>query len=174
MAPSRKSARPQSSHADQKSVTDTRCFPPPTRNSRLNWANEANFRKLRNRISQRAFRARQSGYIRELEEKLQRAEKPGLNITKLEEENQRLRGQLLNCHKKLESLIVSMKTVSATLSEATAIEVRNSAYRVWEAKLLLTVSVISRSIMNCPGIEVRVMDQAHRALIHFIPLWLKM
>ncbi|KAJ6000729.1 hypothetical protein N7481_001138 [Penicillium waksmanii] len=102
MAPSSKTTRPQSSHADQKSVTDTR--------------------KLRNRISQRAFRARQSGYIKELEEKLQRAEKPDLNITKLEEENQSLRVQLLNCHKKLESLIVSMKTVSASLSEATAIE----------------------------------------------------
>ncbi|CAI7628782.1 unnamed protein product [Penicillium pancosmium] len=122
MAPSSKTTKRQSSHADQKSVTDTRCFPPPTRSLRLDWSNEAKFRKLRNRISQRAFRARQSGYIKELEEKLQRAEKPDLNINKLEEENQRLRVQLLNCHKKLENLIVSMKTVSASLSEATTIE----------------------------------------------------
>lgn len=125
MARSSKAMRPQSSHADQNSVTDTRYFFPLTKIPRLDWANEAIFRKLRNRISQRAFRARQSGYIKELEEKLQRAENPDLNITKLEEENQRLRGQLLNCHRKLESLIVSMKTVSASMSDVTAIEVRN-------------------------------------------------
>jgi hypothetical protein len=81
-------------------------------------------RKLRNRLSQRAFRARQSVYIKELEEKLKWASKPDYDInTRLEEENKKLRSQLLDCQKKLDSLIVSMELVSKSLTKATNIEV---------------------------------------------------
>lgn len=76
-------------------------------------------------MSQRAFRARQSAHIKELEEQIKLIEKPDLHMARLEKENRTLRSQLLECHKKLESLIISMKKVSTSLSVATEIEVRD-------------------------------------------------
>ncbi|RFU28417.1 hypothetical protein B7463_g7916, partial [Scytalidium lignicola] len=80
-------------------------------------------RKLRNRLSQRAFRARQSVYIKELEERLRWATKSESDLnTNLEESNKQLRLQLLDCHKKLESLQVTLKAISDSVATTVGIE----------------------------------------------------
>lgn len=75
-------------------------------------------RKLRNRLSQKAFRARQSIRIKELEDIL--ATRPLSEtdrITELEGRIQSLLDQLMMYHKKLESMQISLKT----LTDATAV-----------------------------------------------------
>ncbi|KAF7855978.1 hypothetical protein EAF04_009934 [Stromatinia cepivora] len=80
-------------------------------------------RKLRNRLSQKAFRARQSLYIKDLEKKLEWASKPESDQNaKLEETNKTLRGQLLDCHKKLESFQVTLKALADSVAYALGIE----------------------------------------------------
>ncbi|TGO22913.1 hypothetical protein BPAE_0150g00060 [Botrytis paeoniae] len=80
-------------------------------------------RKLRNRLSQKAFRARQSLYIKDLEKKLEWASKPESDQNaKLEETNSILRGQLLDCHKKLESFQVTLKALADSVAYALGIE----------------------------------------------------
>jgi hypothetical protein len=77
-------------------------------------------RKLRNRLSQRAFRARQAMRIKELEQRLDNDNRPLSGETgrvrELEEQNTMLRNQLLACNKKLESLQITLKA----LAESTA------------------------------------------------------
>ncbi|KAK6603668.1 bZIP transcription factor [Botrytis cinerea] len=80
-------------------------------------------RKLRNRLSQKAFRARQSLYIKDLEKKLEWASKPESDQNaKLEETNSVLRGQLLDCHKKLESFQVTLKALADSVAYSLGIE----------------------------------------------------
>ncbi|KAJ8060764.1 hypothetical protein OCU04_011068 [Sclerotinia nivalis] len=80
-------------------------------------------RKLRNRLSQKAFRARQSLYIKDLEKKLEWASKPESDQNaKLEETNKTLRSQLLECHKKLESFQVTLKALADSVAYALGIE----------------------------------------------------
>ncbi|CAD6448897.1 89d52f6e-f3f9-4d68-8fd5-e716f47ad544 [Sclerotinia trifoliorum] len=80
-------------------------------------------RKLRNRLSQKAFRARQSLYIKDLEKKLEWASKPESDQNaKLEETNKTLRSQLLDCHKKLESFQVTLKALADSVAYALGIE----------------------------------------------------
>lgn len=75
-------------------------------------------RKLRNRISQKAFRARRAMRIQELEERLHSDTYSDAECVKhLQNQNSALREQLLDCHKKLTSLQVSMRT----LAHATAL-----------------------------------------------------
>jgi hypothetical protein len=68
-------------------------------------------RKLRNRLSQKAFRARQNLRIKELESRV--ASGPVCEtqrVAELEERNRVLYGQLLSCHKKLESMQVTLQS----------------------------------------------------------------
>lgn len=82
-------------------------------------------RKLRNRLSQKAFRARQSLYIKELEKRLEWSKKSGVEPNaELEEANRELRARLLDCYKKLESMQVTLKTLSDSVAIALGIEVR--------------------------------------------------
>lgn len=76
-------------------------------------------RKLRNRLSQKAFRARQAMRIKELEERLE--SKPVSEterISELEDRNAFMANKLFECHKKLESLQVTIKALSESTAEA--------------------------------------------------------
>ncbi|OAP56165.1 hypothetical protein AYL99_09344 [Fonsecaea erecta] len=76
-------------------------------------------RKLRNRLSQKAFRARQAMRIKELEDRLEsRPSSKTERIAELEERNAFLANRLFECHKKLESLQVTIKALSETTAEA--------------------------------------------------------
>ncbi|KAI9642123.1 hypothetical protein NHQ30_008924 [Ciborinia camelliae] len=84
-------------------------------------------RKLRNRLSQKAFRARQSLYIKDLEKKLEWASKPESDQNaKLEETNKTLRSQLLDCHKKLESFQVTLKALADSVAYSLGIEQKST------------------------------------------------
>ena len=81
-------------------------------------------RKLRNRLSQKAYRARQCMRIKELEEKLDsRPLSENSRVLELEKQNAFLRERLLNCHKKLESLQVTLRALSDATANAVGIEV---------------------------------------------------
>jgi hypothetical protein len=80
--------------------------------------------KLRNRLSQKAFRARQSVYIKELERRLEDASKPETERNAdLEERNKFYSDQLLESHKKLESLQVSLQAVLDSVADALGLQV---------------------------------------------------
>jgi hypothetical protein len=91
-------------------------------------------RKLRNRVSQQAFRRRQSEYIKQLEQKAKEHKPDNERIIELEKENQTLRESLIHCHTKLESLRATICTLGDGISQA----------------LDGTVSVLL-SYMNLPG-----------------------
>ena len=85
-------------------------------------------RKLRNRLSQQAYRARQCMRIKELEERLSgHPQGESARIKEIEEQNQQLRDQLLSCHKKLESLSLSMKALADCAAKSLGIESGNGA-----------------------------------------------
>ncbi|KIW34799.1 uncharacterized protein PV07_01554 [Cladophialophora immunda] len=76
-------------------------------------------RKLRNRLSQKAFRARQAMRIKELEDRLEsRPSSETERIAELEDRNTFLANRLFECHKKLESLQVTIKALSEATAEA--------------------------------------------------------
>ncbi|OAL39877.1 hypothetical protein AYO20_00789 [Fonsecaea nubica] len=76
-------------------------------------------RKLRNRLSQKAFRARQAMRIKELEDRLEsRPSSETARIAELEERNAFLANRLFECHKKLESLQVTIRALSEATAEA--------------------------------------------------------
>ena len=80
-------------------------------------------RKLRNRLSQRAFRARQAMRIKELEERLDH--EPGLDVAgtaRLQNQNTVLRDQMLDCHKKIASLQITMQTLAESTALALGLE----------------------------------------------------
>jgi hypothetical protein len=90
-------------------------------------------RKLRNRISQKAFRARKAMRLKELEERLH----DGISSDAewkiyLQDQNAALREQLLECHKKFVSLQVSMKALVDASALALGIE---SLHDVKEVRL---------------------------------------
>ncbi|OQU95639.1 hypothetical protein CLAIMM_01821 [Cladophialophora immunda] len=69
-------------------------------------------KRVRNRLSQKAFRARQAMRIKELEQRLE--SRPGSEserVSKLEECNKLLRERLFDNHKKMESLQVSLQAL---------------------------------------------------------------
>ena len=83
-------------------------------------------RKLRNRLSQKAFRARQAMRIKELEQRLDsRPVSETDRITELEDRNAFLGSRLFDCHKKLESLQVTIKALSDATAEALDMVVRS-------------------------------------------------
>jgi hypothetical protein len=80
-------------------------------------------RKLRNRLSQQAFRARQAMRIKELEDRLgQEPMSDAARTAQLQDMNATLRKQLLDCHKKVGSLQISIKTLAATTAFALGLE----------------------------------------------------
>lgn len=82
-------------------------------------------RKLRNRLSQKAYRARQCMRIKELEERLDSRPLSGTSrVRDLEQQNVVLRDHLLTCHKKLESLQVSLRAISDSAAKAVGMDVR--------------------------------------------------
>lgn len=81
-------------------------------------------RKLRNRLSQKAFRARQALRIKELEERL--GHDPNSN-TQLQDTNALLRQQLFDVHKKLSSLQISTQTLTASTALALGLDVSGNS-----------------------------------------------
>lgn len=81
-------------------------------------ANGPEQRKLRNRMSQRAFRARQAMRIQELEERLEKISTPA----ELQDQNAKLRQQLLEIHKKAISIQISLKAVADSAAQALGME----------------------------------------------------
>jgi hypothetical protein len=80
-------------------------------------------RKLRNRLSQQAFRARQAMRIKELEERLdQEPISDAARTAQLQDMNAILRKQLLDCHKKVCSLQISMKTLATATALALGLD----------------------------------------------------
>lgn len=75
-------------------------------------------RKLRNRVSQQAFRRRQSEYIKQLERKAKDQKPDNERIIELERENQSLRESLIHCHTKLKSLSTTMHSLEAGITRA--------------------------------------------------------
>ncbi|KAF2011354.1 hypothetical protein BU24DRAFT_426432 [Aaosphaeria arxii CBS 175.79] len=77
-------------------------------------------KKLRNRLSQRAFRQRQNAYVKELEEKVQRLGQSDCDkIAELEQENSRLRKQIVSVANKLESVQAHLKTLAVSMIDLT-------------------------------------------------------
>lgn len=95
------------------------------------------FRKLRNRLSQKAFRERKTAYIKTLEQQLVNASKSdNERIILLEVENSKLRQGLLHVRWKLESEKSSLAEIVESVSSALANSVRNLLsfavrFRVW-------------------------------------------
>ncbi|USW52059.1 Putative basic-leucine zipper domain-containing protein [Septoria linicola] len=80
-------------------------------------------RKLRNRMSQRAFRARQAMRIQELEERLEQTTAPDMVwATQLQDQNMKLRQQLLEVHKKAINIQISLKALADAASKALGID----------------------------------------------------
>ena len=88
-------------------------------------------RKLRNRLSQKAFRARQAMRIKELEEQLGTESTPdAIQTAQLRDRNAALRNQLLDCHKKITSLQISMNMLAESTALALGLEPSGDAIRV--------------------------------------------
>lgn len=76
-------------------------------------------RKLRNRLSQQAFRKRQNAYVQELERRLERLDKPNdERIATLEEENRCLRHQIVMFVNRLESASSMLKSLGEPMTHA--------------------------------------------------------
>jgi hypothetical protein len=76
-------------------------------------------RKLRNRLSQQAFRRRQAEYVKELQKRVDAGSWPQNEAFKaLQEENAHLRKQLVEFQSKLARLIATIQSLSGSVSEA--------------------------------------------------------
>jgi hypothetical protein len=88
-------------------------------------------RRLRNRLSQKAHRARQSIYIKELENRLECASKPETALTvELEKRNTFFRSRLLDCQNKLEGMQAAMKSLSDSVASALNMEVSRPSFTI--------------------------------------------
>ena len=75
-------------------------------------------RKLRNRLSQKAFRARQAIRIKELEQRLKsRPVSETERVSELEDRNAFLCNRLFESHKKIASLQVTLKALMDSIAE---------------------------------------------------------
>ena len=91
-------------------------------------------RKLRNRLSQKAFRARQAMRIKELEERLDTDPISDATLTaQLRDRNATLRNQLLDCHKKITSLQISMYALVDSTALALGFDSSEDVSRVQSA-----------------------------------------
>jgi hypothetical protein len=76
-------------------------------------------RRLRNRLAQRAFRRRQTNRLKELRDRVDLNDKPYDETVKtLQEENSRLRRNLVEVQSNLARLIATMQKLSGTVSDA--------------------------------------------------------
>lgn len=79
---------------------------------------------MRNRMSQRAFRARQAMRIQELEDRLERTSAPDVEwVMQLQDQNAQLREQLLQVYKKATSMQISMKALADSAKQALGVDV---------------------------------------------------
>ncbi|KAI8715710.1 BZIP domain-containing protein [Fusarium sp. LHS14.1] len=75
-------------------------------------------RKLRNRLSQRAFRRRQAEYLRDLRNRAEASQKPdNERIAELEEENGRLRAHITELQSRLEGVQVTLQMIASSSSK---------------------------------------------------------
>ncbi|KAF2482907.1 hypothetical protein BDY17DRAFT_138062 [Neohortaea acidophila] len=81
-------------------------------------------RRMRNRMSQRAFRARQTLRIQELEKRLDEQALPDEStlVVQLQDDNARLREQLLGVHKKAHSLQISLRGLAEEAARALGLD----------------------------------------------------
>lgn len=76
-------------------------------------------RKVRNRLSQQAFRERQAAYVRNLEKQVENiGQTNDEKVLKLEAENRELRKQLLAIRQKLESITTTLSGISKAAAAA--------------------------------------------------------
>ncbi len=81
-------------------------------------------RKQRNCAAQKAYRQRQTLYVRELEQKLDSASMTeNERCEELENSNRYYRDQLLDAYKKLESTRISLEKVLQSVAEAIGMQV---------------------------------------------------
>ncbi|KAF7585713.1 hypothetical protein BBP40_010250 [Aspergillus hancockii] len=107
-------------------------------------------RKLRNRLSQQAFRKRQNAYIKELERRLgQSGKTENERIIKLEEENQALRKQIASFIANLEKTQRGLQSLSTSMSNS--LEGVGSARDAPPSDLLSNVPMPSPSSHMEPG-----------------------
>ena len=98
-------------------------------------------RKLRNRLSQKAFRARQAMRIKELEDRLEsEPTSDAARTAQLNDRNVILRNQLLNCHKKITRLQISMQTLAESTALALGLDTLSD--------VSVTTNLIGRMIPN--------------------------
>ncbi|RSL70000.1 hypothetical protein CEP54_002069 [Fusarium duplospermum] len=75
-------------------------------------------RKLRNRLSQRAFRRRQAEYLRDLRNRAETSQKPdNERVAELEEENGRLRAHITELQSRLEGVQVTLQMIASSSSK---------------------------------------------------------
>ncbi|RSM09635.1 hypothetical protein CEP52_003954 [Fusarium oligoseptatum] len=75
-------------------------------------------RKLRNRLSQRAFRRRQAEYLRDLRNRAEASQKPNNErVVELEEENGRLRAHITELQSRLEGVQVTLQMIASSSSK---------------------------------------------------------
>ncbi|RSL99361.1 hypothetical protein CDV31_012227 [Fusarium ambrosium] len=75
-------------------------------------------RKLRNRLSQRAFRRRQAEYLRDLRNRAEASQKPNNErVVELEEENSRLRAHITELQSRLEGVQVTLQMIASSSSQ---------------------------------------------------------
>ena len=97
------------------------------------------YRRIRNRLSQKASRERQAIYIKDLERRLEESTKSdGDRHVALEEENRSLRTLLFEGHKKLESVQATLKALSDSGAEVLRLKVRHFNL---DSKILLSLSL---------------------------------
>ncbi|RSL40742.1 hypothetical protein CEP53_013181 [Fusarium sp. AF-6] len=74
--------------------------------------------KLRNRLSQRAFRRRQAEYLRHLRNRAEASQKPdNERVSELEEENGRLRAHITELQSRLEGVQVTLQIIASSSSK---------------------------------------------------------
>lgn len=77
-------------------------------------------------MAQKAYRARQTLYIKELEKKLERQSIPETErYARLEDSNRLYRDRLLDSYKKLESINISLQVVLESVGNVLEIRVSN-------------------------------------------------
>lgn len=75
-------------------------------------------RKLRNRLSQRAFRRRQAEYLRDLRNRAEASQKPdNERVAELEDENGRLRAHITELQSRLEGVQVTLQMIASSSSK---------------------------------------------------------
>ncbi|KPM44222.1 hypothetical protein AK830_g2394 [Neonectria ditissima] len=91
--------------------------PPPATSQAAGVNDEQERKKLRNRLSQRAFRRRQAECIRELRSRVNVDQRPdGERVVELQRENARLRARLVDVQGKLARLLATVQTLTDSVA----------------------------------------------------------